>query len=268
MQAEAFLTLLERWLAGGLTAGLAAGTALPLWAASDAASTVSGGVFAPLLPAEEGDLPAEHLLLGEGHWLDGEAAVLPASFSPVSWTGGAPSSGSLAGTAFSSLLLGEGGAGFSATGPTFPPMTGTAAAVSPDFTAFSREMTPLFPTFPLSPGGEGEAAAAAAPVLAGENPQPVFLPESVGLEGMAALALPLSQAARPAVSQAAASEKEARKAAGDASSAGSGFLEAESPEKEPASAAPAAVTVDELLAQLEQRLLQEWQGECHSRFTP
>ena len=264
MQAEAFLSLLEDWFRE------AAGTALPLWEELPGLSAGKTGI--PQISAD--NYPAASRPV-ESPWPDGPSgAVLPVSAALT-----APSFPDFVGR--SGFSAGEGleQAVFSASFPTFTPMEGLAAAVSPDWPAFSGTGLSDFPTFPPLDRGEGgempalgAASGPAEAVFALSDPAgaaPGLPAPGLPALSLPALSLPALWAVPAAVPAAGAAATSALSTGGNSPR----HPPAPQPTEEPAqqaepAALPAALTVDDLLSQLEQRLMQEWQGSCRSRFIP
>ena len=264
MQAEAFLSLLEGWFRE------AAGTALPLWEELPGLSAGETGIpqISPVLhPAASRPV--------ESPWPDGPSgAVLPVSAALT-----APSFPDFAGR--SGFSAGEGleQAVFSASFPTFTPMEGLTAAVSPDWPAFSGTGLSHFPTFPPLDRGEGgempalgAASGPAEAVFSLSDPAgaaPGLPAPGLPAPGLPALSLPALWAVPAAVPAAEAAATSALSTGGNSPRRPPAPQLTEEPaqQAEPA-ALPAALTVDDLLSQLEQRLMQEWQGSCRSRFIP
>ena len=254
MQAEAFLSLLEGWFRE------AAGTALPLWEELPGLSAGKTGI--PQISAD--NYPAATRPV-ESPWPDGPSgAALPvsAALTAPSFLDFTGRSGFSAGEELERAV-------FSASFPTFTPMEGLTAAVSSDWPAFSGTKLSDFPTFPPLDGGEGgempALGAASGPAEA------VFsLSDPAGAApGLPALSLPALWAVPAAVPAAEAAAPPALSTGGKSPR----HLPDPQPTEEPAqqaepAALPAALTVDDLLSQLEQRLMQEWQGSCRSRFIP
>ncbi len=274
MQAEAFLSLLEGWFRE------AAGTALPLWEELPGLSAGETGI--PQISPD--NYPAATRPV-ESPWPDGPSgAALPVSAALT-----APSFPDFTGR--SGFSAGEGleQAVFSASFPTFTPMEGLTAAVSPDWPAFSGTELPNFPTFPPLERGEGgempalraasgpaEAVfslsdpAGAAPGLPAPGlPAPGLPAPGLPALSLPALSLPALWAVPAAVPAAGAVEVPALSTGGKSPRRPPDPQLTEEPaqQAEPA-ALSAALTVDDLLSQLEQRLMQEWQGSCRSRFIP
>ena len=254
MQAEAFLSLLEGWFRE------AAGTALPLW--EELPGLSAGEADIPQISAD--NYPAATRPV-ESPWPDGPSgAVLPVSAALT-----APSFPDFAGR--SGFSAGEGleQAVFSASFPTFTPMEGLTAAVSPDWPVFSGTKLSDFPTFPPWDRGEGGEMPALG-AASGPAEAVISLSDPAGAApGLPALSLPALWAVPAAVPAAGAAATPALSTGGNSPR----HLPDPQPTEEPAqqaepAALPAALTVDDLLSQLEQRLMQEWQGSCRSRFIP
>ena len=254
MQAEAFLSLLEGWFRE------TAGTALPLWEEL------------PGLSAGEADIPQVSAVLHpaasrpvESPWPDGPSgAALPVStaLTASSFPDFVGRSGFSAGEALEQAV-------FSASFPTFTPMEGLTAAVSPDWPAFSGTKLSDFPTFPpLDRGEGGEMPALGAASGPAEAVFSLSDPAGAALS-LPALSLPALWAVPAAVPAAGAAAAPALSTGGNSPRRPPDPQPTEEPaqQAEPA-ALPAALTVDDLISQLEQRLMQEWQGSCRSRFIP
>lgn len=249
MQAEAFLSLLEGWFRE------AAGTALPLWEELPGLSAGETGI--PQISPDNDPAASRPM---ESPWPDdpsGAALPVSAALTAPSFPDFAGRSGFSAGEALEQAV-------FSASFPTFTPIEGLAAAVSPDWSAFSGTGLSHFPAFPpLDRGEGGEMPALGA--ASGPAEAVVSLSDPAG----AALSLPALWAVPAAVPAAGTAAAPALSTGGKSPR----HPPAPPPTEEPAqqaepAALPAALTVDDLLSQLEQRLMQEWQGSCRSRFIP